>query len=222
MEEFFEFAGDSIYVAHNARFDLSFLRAYSHEPLEPCYIDTLSMARQLLDTEKHSLDYLVDHFDLSRSNPHRAGEDASATAELFLLLTKLFVSPEDYFRCQLPQPILEQAPVPLPEPDFGSREEEILQEVTLTDGILFGLSELDTRLGVNKLAKILSGSEGKSVRKYTSLDFHGIFSSYRQKDIKEAIEKTIEEGLVVREGEQYPVLNLTDRGIQHLINSVTR
>jgi DNA polymerase III epsilon subunit family exonuclease len=221
LDEFFDFIGDSIYIAHNARFDLSFLRSYRSEPLQPFYIDTLRMARQLLSTEKHSLDHLADRLNLSLNNHHRAGDDARATAELFLQLTDQISSPEDYFRCKLPKPILEKAPVRVPEPDFGLFEGDPIPDVPPTEWILFGLYELDTTLGVNKLAKILSGSESQAVSEYDSLDSYGKLSSYTQQDIKDAIEKALEEGFVAQSGEQYPVLNLTDKGINRLRNTAT-
>lgn len=215
LEEFLDFIEESILVAHNARFDLSFLKEHSDDPVNHPYIDTLRMARQLLSLQKHSLTYLAGELDLPHSNPHRAGDDAMATTELFFELTEQITRPKDYFRCNLPERILEEAPFDVPRPEPGDYSEDPPEQPP-TEEILFGLYELDTTLGINKLARILSGSNSQSVDKYVSLDSYGQLSNYTQEEIKSAIDQTLEEGYVERSGDQYPVLNLTDSGLEIL------
>lgn len=215
LHEFLDFIEDTILIAHNARFDLSFLHTYSPEPIDHDYIDTLRLARQLLDTEKNSLGYLADRFDLSLENAHRATDDALATAELFLILTERITRPADYFRCKLPRPIIEQAPVNVPEPSIDFDDTSVAKDPP-REWILYGLYELDSSLGVNKMAKILSGSNSQAVEKYDSLESYGKLHSFTQDEIRSAIEGALEDGEVQQSGERYPVLNLTDRGIERL------
>lgn len=79
-----------IFVAHNARFDLTFLN-YELERLGlPQYhgdvLCTLNMARRLLKLPKRGLDSLAEYFGIEITHRHRAVYDAEATA---LILGKM-------------------------------------------------------------------------------------------------------------------------------------
>jgi len=93
IEAFLEFAGGRTLVAHNANFDVGFIvEACQKHEIEymPCYIDTLAIARKMLPQLKnHKLDTLAAHFGRADFNHHRAEEDASITAHVFLGLRKL-------------------------------------------------------------------------------------------------------------------------------------
>ncbi len=76
----------AVLVAHNAAFDLSFLRmeyarAERSPPVVPV-LDTLGLARRLLTLPSNSLGAVCTHFGVTRSRAHRALEDASATWEI--------------------------------------------------------------------------------------------------------------------------------------------
>jgi DNA polymerase-3 subunit epsilon len=87
-----EFLGDSVIVAHNLRFDLSFLQAAlrrdGREPLHNRTLDTVALARRLLRDEVPNckLGTLASHLRLPHQPSHRALEDALATADLLHLL----------------------------------------------------------------------------------------------------------------------------------------
>lgn len=73
-------------VAHNARFDASFLEAeYARIGVEFCsspdfsWIDSLAIAREQLDGS-HKLDALCDRFGVVNPRPHSAMGDAVSTA----------------------------------------------------------------------------------------------------------------------------------------------
>ena len=91
-----DFVSDSVLVAHNAPFDTSFLnheisRVYpGHRMLNP-HLCTVRLSRRVLpDIPNHRLDTIADYFSIPIASRHRAGSDALATAEIFLLLlTKL-------------------------------------------------------------------------------------------------------------------------------------
>jgi len=79
------FLGDAVLVAHNARFDLGFLRAAAErlglEPPRPQVVDTAVLARRLVRDEVRDLRLatLARHFRAPVPPDHRALTDARAT-----------------------------------------------------------------------------------------------------------------------------------------------
>lgn len=214
--DFLDFAGDSILIAHNAPFDLSFLEYSAPDPIEHDHIDTLRLSRQLISAESHSLSNLVETLGLSLERAHRALDDALATRDLFLHLSEQISKPEDYLRCNLPPRILEVAPVDVSSPGKPNGYLNNRQSSDPLAWILYALYELDSRIGVTKLAQILTGSSSRNVESYTTLDSYGQLADYTQSELKDAIKEALSEGYVEQTGDPYPVLNLTDRGIGHL------
>jgi DNA polymerase III epsilon subunit family exonuclease len=87
-----DFVSDSVLVAHNAPFDTSFLnheisRVYpGHRMINP-HLCTVRLSRRALpDISNHRLETIASHFSIPIASRHRAGSDALATAEIFLLL----------------------------------------------------------------------------------------------------------------------------------------
>ncbi len=80
-----DFLGSAVFVAHNARFDLGFLRAAAARlglpPLRPRVIDTAVLARRLVRDEVRDmrLGTLARHFRIPDAPDHRALHDARAT-----------------------------------------------------------------------------------------------------------------------------------------------
>ena len=91
LTAFLAFAGNAPLAAHNAEFDISFIRAGCQKcgiPFEPTYIDTLILAQNLLPgLGKYKLDIVADHLQLPQFNHHRASDDAVPVAQM---LTKFF------------------------------------------------------------------------------------------------------------------------------------
>ena len=91
LTAFLAFAGDAPLAAHNAEFDISFIRAGCQKcgiPFEPTYIDTLILAQNLLPgLGKYKLDIVAEHLQLPQFNHHRASDDAVPVAQM---LTKFF------------------------------------------------------------------------------------------------------------------------------------
>lgn len=86
-----EFIGDAVVVAHNAPFDLGFLKAAATrrgEQFGPVVLDTVRLARRLVRTEVRDcrLGTLAAHFRLQHRPSHRALDDALATTDLLHLL----------------------------------------------------------------------------------------------------------------------------------------
>lgn len=81
----------SIFVAHNVKFDLGFLsgelkNAGKYPPFNMT-LDTVELAKILSPcSPSYKLHELSDQMNLVHNNPHQADSDAMATAELFLLM----------------------------------------------------------------------------------------------------------------------------------------
>jgi DNA polymerase-3 subunit epsilon len=94
VEDLLDFLGDSPLVAHNARFDFSFLNhelgacGRLHIP-ESRMVDTLVLARARHPGAKHSLDALCTRFGIDRSHRvmHGALLDAQLLAQVYVELT---------------------------------------------------------------------------------------------------------------------------------------
>src|SRR2546429_442819 len=95
VRSFLAFAGDSVLVAHNARFDLAFLdretERLTGSRLAAPVVDTVALARRLLAgrVPGASLAQLSYFFGTSVQPCHRALPDAQATAEVLLALIGL-------------------------------------------------------------------------------------------------------------------------------------
>jgi len=90
--QWLDFVNDSVLVAHNAPFDTSFLnheisRVYpGHRMINP-HLCTVRLARRAFpELSNHRLDTIASHFSIPIVSRHRAGSDALATAEIFILL----------------------------------------------------------------------------------------------------------------------------------------
>ena len=88
LPEFLAFCGDAVLVAHNANFDMSFIKENAMRQnirKEFTYVDTVGIARILLPRQaKHTLDAVAKTMGVSLENHHRAVDDAEATAEIFV------------------------------------------------------------------------------------------------------------------------------------------
>lgn len=90
VRQFLEFCGDSILVAHNAKFDMGFIEAAAKRhniPFSNPYIDTLVLCRSLLtETRNHKLDTVAKALGLGKFEHHRAFEDADILSKIFVKL----------------------------------------------------------------------------------------------------------------------------------------
>jgi len=91
LRAFLAFAGGRILAAHNAEFDIGFLRAGCEAcglPFDPTYLDTLIFAQNLLpELGRYKLDIVANHLHLPAFNHHRASDDAVPVAQM---LTRFF------------------------------------------------------------------------------------------------------------------------------------
>ncbi len=89
-EEFLDFIGDSVLVAHNAHFDMRFLNyeigmIYKNYRVANPHLCTVQLSRRLLpQMPNHRLHTIADFYSIKIENRHRAGDDAFATAKIFV------------------------------------------------------------------------------------------------------------------------------------------
>lgn len=88
LPKFLEFTKDTILVAHNAKFDISFISHFAKElklEFKPKVMDTLVIARELYTSvENHKLGTLAEFLGITLEGAHRAINDTRATAKVFL------------------------------------------------------------------------------------------------------------------------------------------
>ncbi len=93
MPDFINFCEGAVLVAHNANFDVGFIRENLrklNEPFAFSVIDTLTLSRVLLtELKRHKLNLVAKALGINLENHHRAVHDARATAEIFLHLVKM-------------------------------------------------------------------------------------------------------------------------------------
>ena len=94
LRAFLDFAGDDMLVAHNATFDIGFIRHFaglSELPFTNSYMDTLALSRFINpELKNHKLDTLAKYYELGEFNHHRACDDAEMLANiLFCMINKM-------------------------------------------------------------------------------------------------------------------------------------
>ncbi|NLC42948.1 MAG: PolC-type DNA polymerase III [Clostridiales bacterium] len=93
LPDFLTFCNNAVLVAHNAPFDLGFLREKGrcldltfNQPV----LDTLSLSRELLgNLKRFKLNVVAEYLGIQLKNHHRANDDAEATAGIMLKLFEM-------------------------------------------------------------------------------------------------------------------------------------
>jgi len=87
LKSFLDFIGDKMLIAHNAGFDISFIRKAAEDlkiPFTNAYLDTVALSRYVNpDLKRHKLDELAKYYKLGEFNHHRASDDAAMLAQIF-------------------------------------------------------------------------------------------------------------------------------------------
>ena len=93
LSDFLQFVNGRPLAAHNAEFDIGFIRAGCRRvglPFEPTYVDSLILAQNLLpDLGKYKLDIVAEHLDLPAFNHHRASDDAATVGYMLIPFWKM-------------------------------------------------------------------------------------------------------------------------------------
>lgn len=100
LPRFLEFVGDAALVAHNASFDVGFIKENAKRQniaVDFTYVDTVGIARTLLTGQaKYTLDAVAKTLKISLENHHRAVDDAECTAEIFLKFIEMLKKDDVY------------------------------------------------------------------------------------------------------------------------------
>ena len=92
LPKFLDFIGDSVLVAHNANFDIGFIRHFAElqgRKLENTYIDTLSLARDMFpDYKKFKLGVIADNLGIRVDVAHRALDDVKTLVKVFEVMIR--------------------------------------------------------------------------------------------------------------------------------------
>jgi len=92
LPEFLEFVGDRLMIAHNADFDMGFVRVAAKNlglPFKNASLDTVALSRYLNpELKKHKLNILAEHYDLGGFHHHRASDDAEMLSMIFFKMLK--------------------------------------------------------------------------------------------------------------------------------------
>ena len=93
LTAFLKFVDGRPLAAHNAEFDIGFIRAGCKQvglPFEPTYVDTLILAQNLLPKlGKYKLDIVAEELDLPAFNHHRASDDAGVVGYMLIPFWKM-------------------------------------------------------------------------------------------------------------------------------------
>ncbi len=90
IEQFFAFAGDRLLIAHNANFDVGFIRVACERhniPFNNAYLDTVGLSKYVNpELSKHKLNIIAEHYKLGDFHHHRASDDAKMLAAIFFVM----------------------------------------------------------------------------------------------------------------------------------------
>ena len=99
LPDFLSFIKDTVLIAHNAQFDINFLKAECEKSNLPVIknqvADTLKLSRIIFpDFARYRLDFLADMFSIDKGSSHRAYDDAKVCMQLF----KICMDKEKYLK----------------------------------------------------------------------------------------------------------------------------
>ena len=92
LKRFLDFVGDDLLIAHNANFDVGFIRYASEQngyEFKNPYLDTLALSRFInTDLKSHKLDAIAKYYALEDFHHHRASDDAEILAHIYFCMAE--------------------------------------------------------------------------------------------------------------------------------------
>ena len=192
-----EFLGDSVIVAHNAGFDVGFLKqnakALGYE-FDYTYLDTLSLAKDLFpDYKKYKLGKIAENLGIKVEVAHRALDDVDTTVKVFKVMIDM---------------LKKRGAKKLEDIDQVSRTEEAKKEEYKKLKTYHAIILAKNYVGLRNLYKLISISH--------------LHYFYRKPRILKSILKKYREGLILgsacEAGELYQAIELgkTDEEIEEI------
>ena len=192
-----EFLGDSVIVAHNAGFDVGFLKqnakALGYE-FDYTYLDTLSLAKDLFpDYKKYKLGKIAENLGIKVEVAHRALDDVDTTVKVFNVMLDM---------------LKKRGAKKLEDIDQVSRTEEAKKEEYKKLKTYHAIILAKNYVGLRNLYKLVS---------YSHLHYF-----YRKPRILKSLLKKYREGLILgsacEAGELYQAIELgkTDEEIEEI------
>ena len=168
LPEFINFCGNDVLVAHNANFDIGFLRFQANKlglKFENTYIDTLSLAKDIFpDYAKYKLGIIAANLGIRVDVAHRALDDVKTLVKVFnVMLEKL----------------KEQGVIKLNDIDALSSKNMNLKKLPTYHAIILAKDYV----GLKNLYKLVS---------FSHLDYF-----YKKPKIPKSIYKKYSEGLII-------------------------
>lgn len=90
IPKFLAFVGSDVLVAHNADFDMAFLKnemkliGIPEEKLPPVICTLIKTRQEIPNLQRHTLGDLAEYFGITMNQKHRALEDTKALAQIFI------------------------------------------------------------------------------------------------------------------------------------------
>lgn len=141
---------DTIFVAHNVRFDYSFIReefkslGYTYSKKLLC---TVQLSRKFFPGLKsYSLGNLIAHFNLKVTNRHRAYDDAMATSIIFQSI--LTMDKSNAIIGKLTKPLLQTVKIPI------GVESDMIDQLPSAPGVYYFLNTHDIPVYIGKSINI--------------------------------------------------------------------
>ncbi len=90
VRQFLDFAGDKLLIAHNANFDVGFIRVACERcgyEFTNTFLDTVGLSKYVNpELKRHKLDVIAAHYKLDDFHHHRASDDAAVLANIFFIM----------------------------------------------------------------------------------------------------------------------------------------
>ncbi len=90
VRAFLAFAGDAMLIAHNAAFDVGFIRVACERhgiAFPNTYLDTFGLSKYVNpELKRHKLDVIAEAYKLGEFHHHRASDDATVLARIFFVM----------------------------------------------------------------------------------------------------------------------------------------
>ena len=119
LKQFFDFVGDRMLIAHNAAFDVGFIRVASERSgfeFTNAYLDTVGLSKYVnSDLKNHKLDTIAEYYKLGDFHHHRASDDATVLAHIFFeMISRLKSEGVDTFEYMMNMMSEKSDPLKLP------------------------------------------------------------------------------------------------------------